>query len=69
MTYPFFARSDHRVVTASFGGTLIYQFFENAGFHPFLGAGAGVITTRDRISRERQSQVLFRGPGLHRRSS
>jgi hypothetical protein len=63
-SYPFFARSDHRVVTASLGGTLIYQFFENASFHPFLGIGAGVITSRDRISRERQSQVLYRGPGF-----
>jgi hypothetical protein len=63
-SYPFFARSDHRVVTASFGGTLIYQFFENASFHPFLGAGAGVITIRERISTDRQTQVFQRGPNI-----
>ncbi len=41
-SYPFFIRTDHRVVTASLGGSVIYQFFENASFHPFVGAGAGV---------------------------
>jgi hypothetical protein len=61
--YPLFFRTEHRVVTGSLGGTLIYQFFENASFHPFLGAGVGVITIRDRVTTERQSQVFSRTPG------
>lgn len=60
--YPFFIRSDHRIVTASFGGSVIYQFFENASFHPFVGAGAGWVTMRERITTPRQSQVVSRGP-------
>lgn len=61
--YPVFVRSDHRNVTASFGGLVIYQFFENASFHPFVGAGAAVQTMRDRISTARQSQTISRGVG------
>jgi hypothetical protein len=60
--YPFFIRTDHRVVTASLGGSVIYQFFENASFHPFVGAGAGWVTMRERTVTPRQSQVLSRGP-------
>jgi hypothetical protein len=60
--YPFFIRSDHRTVTASVGGSVIYQFFENASFHPFVGAGAAWMTMRDRINTPRQSQVVSRGP-------
>lgn len=59
--YPFFIRSDHRTVTASVGGSVIYQFFENASFHPFVGAGAAWMTMRDRINTPRQSQVVSRG--------
>jgi len=60
--YPIFVRSDHRVVTASVGGTMIYQFFENASFHPFLGVGAGLVTIRDRITTDRQTQFFQRTP-------
>jgi hypothetical protein len=62
--YPFFIRSDHRTVTASLGGSVIYQFFENASFHPFVGAGAGWMAIRDRITTPRQSQVVSRGPNV-----
>jgi outer membrane protein W len=55
---PGFYPSEHRVVTASFGGLALYQFFENASFHPFLGAGASVITTRDRIFTPRQTRTI-----------
>jgi Outer membrane protein beta-barrel domain len=61
-TYPSFYPSEHRAVTASFRGLVIYQFFENASFHPFLGAGAGVITTRERVFTPRQVQTFSRGP-------
>ena len=61
--YPLYFRVDHRVVTTSVAGMLIYQFFENESFHPFLGAGAGVISIRDRITTARQSQVFTRTPG------
>ena len=62
VTYPLFVNSDHRTVTASLGGLVIYQFFENASFHPFLGAGARWMTARDRITTQRQSQVIRRTP-------
>jgi hypothetical protein len=61
--YPFFIRSDHRATTTSFGGMVIYQFFENVGFHPYLGAGAGVIAIRESVTTQRQSQVVNRGTG------
>jgi opacity protein-like surface antigen len=60
--YPSFFPSEHRVVTASVGALAIYQFFENASFHPFLGAGVGVITTRDRVYTPRQTQTTTRPP-------
>lgn len=60
--YPLFIRTDHRVSSASFGGLAIYQFFENVAFHPFVGAGAGVAAIRERITTERQSQVVRRTP-------
>jgi opacity protein-like surface antigen len=63
-TYPFFIRSDHRIVTASVGGSVIYQFFENASFHPFVGAGAAGVAIRERINTPRQSQVVSRGPNV-----
>ena len=62
LAYPAFVRTDHRTVTASFGGLVIYQFFENASFHPFVGAGAAVMTMRERVNTERQSQTVSRGP-------
>jgi opacity protein-like surface antigen len=62
VTYPFYVRTDHRTKTAGLGGLVIYQFFENVGFHPFVGAGAGWVTTRERISTARQTQVVSRGP-------
>jgi hypothetical protein len=43
---------------------VIYQFFENASFHPFLGAGAGVITIRDRIYTPRETTTITRGPNI-----
>jgi hypothetical protein len=61
-TYPSFVPSEHRTVTASVGGLVIYQFFENASFHPFLGAGAGLIAIRERIRTERQTQTIQRTP-------
>jgi hypothetical protein len=57
-TFPSFVPSEHRIVTASVGGLVIYQFFENASFHPFLGAGAGVITSHERIFTPRQTQTI-----------
>jgi len=63
--YPFFIRSDHRATTGSVGGMVIYQFFENVEFHPFLGAGAGVMAIRERITTQRQSQVVNRGGGAN----
>jgi hypothetical protein len=60
--YPLYIRSDHSTVTGSFGGRVIYQFFENVSFHPFVGAGAGWITARDRITTPRQSQPVRRTP-------
>lgn len=62
VTYPLFIRSDHRTVTASLGGSVIYQFFENASFHPFVGAGGGWMSIRERVTTARQSQVVSRGP-------
>jgi hypothetical protein len=61
-TYPSFVPTEHRTVTASLGALAIYQFFENASFHPFLGAGASLITIRDRIRTERQTQTIRRTP-------
>jgi opacity protein-like surface antigen len=63
--YPFYIRTDHRETTASFSGMVIYQFFDNVGFHPFLGAGAGVISIRERVTTPRQSQVVNRGSGVN----
>jgi opacity protein-like surface antigen len=60
--YPSFFPTEHRAISASAGALVIYQFFENASFHPFLGAGAGVITTRDRIYTPRQTQTITRPP-------
>jgi opacity protein-like surface antigen len=64
LAYPVFVRSDHRNVTASFGGLVIYQFFENASFHPFIGGGVAVQTIRERIDTERQSQTISRAPNV-----
>jgi hypothetical protein len=48
-TAPLFLQRDHefRVTTASAG--LIGQFYENAWFHPFLGAGIELTHERERI--------------------
>ena len=48
-TTPFFLQRDHelRVTTASAG--VIGQFFENAWFHPFVGAGIEVVHEREHI--------------------
>jgi hypothetical protein len=48
-TVPLFLQRDHelRVTTASAG--VIGQFFENAWFHPFVGAGVELIRERERI--------------------
>jgi hypothetical protein len=60
--YPFFIRSEHRATTASLGGSVIYQFFENVSFHPFVGGGARWMAIRERITTARQTQVISRGP-------
>jgi hypothetical protein len=60
--YPSFVPSEYRTVTASLGGLVIYQFFENASFHPFVGAGAGVIAIRDTIRTDRRTQTIRRTP-------
>lgn len=60
--YPFYIRSEHRATTASIGGSVIYQFFENVGFHPFVGGGAKWMAIRERIATPRQTQVISRGP-------
>jgi len=62
VSYPFYVRTDHRETTATVSGLVIYQFFENVGFHPFVGGGAGFMTSRERITTARQSQVVSRGP-------
>lgn len=62
--YPLFIRTDHRITTVSFGGLVIYQFFENVAFHPFVGAGAGVAAIRERVITPRQSQVISRAPNV-----
>lgn len=62
--YPLFIGTDHRITTASFGGLAIYQFFENVGFHPFVGAGGGVAAIRERVITQRQTQVIRRGPDV-----
>jgi opacity protein-like surface antigen len=60
--YPLYVRFDHRVVTAAVGGLVIYQFFENASFHPFVGVGAGLLRIRDTITTDRQIQTFQRTP-------
>jgi hypothetical protein len=48
-TTPLFLQRDHefRVTTASAG--LIGQYFENAWFHPFVGAGLELVLEREHI--------------------
>jgi hypothetical protein len=48
-TVPLFLQRDHeyRITTASAG--LIGQFFENAWFHPFVGAGIELIREREHV--------------------
>lgn len=60
--YPFYIRSEHRATTASIGGSVIYQFFDNVGFHPFVGGGARWMAIRERIFTPRQTQTISRGP-------
>ena len=69
-TIPLFLQRDHefRVTTASAG--LIGQFFENAWFHPFIGAGVELTRERERIEttlpigppRDPRAAPLFQEP-------
>jgi hypothetical protein len=69
-TIPLFLQRDHefRVTTASAG--LIGQFFENAWFHPFIGAGVELTREREHIEttlpigppRDPRAAPLFQEP-------
>ncbi len=53
--FPVYRYGEHRFRTTSAAGGLVYQFFENAGFHPFVGAGVEVTRERDELSLQQQT--------------
>ena len=52
--FPVFRYGEHRFRTTSVALGAAYQFFENAWFHPFAGAGVEVTRERDRLSIQEQ---------------
>jgi hypothetical protein len=61
--YPGYVTTDHRATAASVAGHLLYQFGENAYFHPFVGAGAALLATRDRQHTPLQHHTVRRPDG------
>jgi opacity protein-like surface antigen len=53
-TFPTFRFGEHRFRSTSVSGGLVYQFFENAWFHPFVGAGVEGSRERGRLSLQEQ---------------
>ena len=45
---PGFRTTEHHVRTASAGAGLLYQFFDNQWFHPYVGGGLEVLREEDR---------------------
>lgn len=53
--FPITSYGEYRFRTTSLTGGLLYQFGENAWFHPFLGGGVGLVREHARL--EFQSQL------------
>lgn len=51
---PFFRFGEHRFRTTSVSGGLLYQFGENAWFHPFVGGGVETIREDARLELQEQ---------------
>jgi outer membrane protein W len=47
---PGFRTTEHHVKTASAGAGLLYQFFDNQWFHPYVGGGFEVLREKDRAT-------------------
>jgi len=62
-SFPVSVRTTHHSSGVPLGGRLIYQFGENAWFHPFAGAGIAVDWTRDRRHTPFQTQSVRRPDG------
>lgn len=60
-SFPYYRSQEHRFRATSAAAGVIYQFFDNAWFHPFAGGGLTVVheTERTRVS---QPSVFFRDP-------
>lgn len=50
--YPYTRSRQHTFTTTTASGGVVYQFFENAWFHPFVGAGVSVRHERQRAGAE-----------------
>ena len=50
--FPTYELFQHKVSTATAGGGVHYQFFDNAWFHPHVGAGLELQHHRDRVNGE-----------------
>ena len=59
--FPFYRSRSHRFRTTTVGAGFAYQFFENAVFHPFLGAGVSLVHERQHVD-VAQPLVFFRDP-------
>ena len=59
--FPYYRSREHRFRATSMTGGASYQFFDNAWFHPFLGAGVAVIHERERAPFE-AAHTIFRDP-------
>jgi hypothetical protein len=59
--FPLIRSRDHRFRSTGVGAGLTYQFFENAWFHPFLGAGISLVHERQRAG-VAQPLVFFGDP-------
>lgn len=55
---PFLRVGEHEFRSTSVGGALVYQFFENRWFHPFLGAGIDVTRENARNNLRWQPQCV-----------
>jgi hypothetical protein len=56
---PYFRSQEHRFRATSVGAGLIYQFFQNSWFHPFVGGGVAVVHEAER-AQVSQPTVFFR---------
>ncbi len=60
-SFPYYRQREHTFRTTSATAGMVYQFFENSSFHPFVGGGIAVVHERERTG-VAQPLVFFRDP-------